>query len=69
MSRFLIKTGGFIVWSMRQGYGQSSPAFADFDNEVDRLVSIGLWRYYTPRKEVEQYLLGSKGYVYIMQKN
>ncbi len=36
--------------------------------EKQLLKQMGLWRY-KPREEVDQYLLGSKGYVYIMQKN
>ena len=53
---------------MRNDYAKSSPKFVNFDQDVDSLVSQKVWSYYRPRKDVEQYLLGSDGYVYIMQK-
>ena len=53
---------------MRNDYAKSSSKFAHFDEDVDALVSKNVWSYYRPRKDVEQYLLGSDGYVYIMQK-
>ena len=53
---------------MRNDYAKSSPKFVHFDEDVDALVSKKVWSYYRPRKNVEQYLLGSDGYVYIMQK-
>jgi len=62
------KKGGIIAWSMRNDYAKSSSKFAHFDEDVDALVSKNVWSYYRPRKDVEQYLLGSDGYVYIMQK-
>merc|ERR1712071_29428 len=64
----MTKKGGVIAWSMRNDYAKSSPKFVNFDQDIDSLVSQKVWSYYRPRKDVEQYLLGSDGYVYIMQK-
>lgn len=56
------------MWSMRNDYGATSPKFATFDDDIDKLVQEGVWKYHVPRKDIDQYLLGSDGYVYTMQK-
>ena len=65
---FTVDEGGIITWSMRSDYGLTSPRFTHFDSDVDKLVSDGVWRHHVPCKDIDQYLLGSDGYVYTMQK-
>ena len=57
-----------MVWSMRQGYENTSPGFSKFYEYIDELVEQKMWTHHVSRVEVEEYLLGSKGYVYIMRK-
>ena len=56
------------MWSMRSDYGSTSPRFGNFDTDVDKLVMKGVWRHHVPRRDIDQYLLGSDGYIYTMQK-
>lgn len=53
---------------MRSDYGPTSPKFANFDEDIEKFVKDGVWRYRVPRKDIEQYLLGSDGYIYTMEK-
>ena len=64
----IMKRGGILVWIRRDAYNDVSPAFAIFDDEVEKRVQQGKWRHLRQPQLVDRYRIGQPGKLYILQK-